>query len=111
MDMTYDTEQEENDYDEPPDPAGDRAPEDPAGCCDAGILRLLGDMTGSVEPDENPCRGKVRQTPVPPGWSTCAVVGRHEGVVGGSEPVDAFACRYGQPYHVQSEVNEDECGR
>lgn len=93
--MTYDTEQEENDDNETPDPAGDRTPEDTTGCCNAGILCFLGDMARSIEPDENSCSGKVRQTPVPARGSTGAVIGRQKSIVGGSEPVDAVACRHG----------------
>lgn len=111
MKMTYDTEQEENDHNETPNAAGDRAPEDATGRCDAGVLRFLGDVTRSIKSYENSCRGKVRKAPVPACGSSGSVVGRHEGIVCGSEPVYALARCYWQPDHIQGKVNEDECGR
>ena len=109
--MTYNTEQEQNDHNETPDAAGNSAPENATGCCNAGVLRFLGDRARSVEPDEDPGRGEVRQAPVPPCGGSGPVVCCHEGIVGGSKPVGAVACRDREPNHVQDEINEHECCR
>lgn len=57
--MTYDTEQEKDDDDESSNAAGDRAPEDASGCCDAGVLGLLGYVPRGVKSNEDAGRGKV----------------------------------------------------
>lgn len=109
--MTYDTEQEKNHDDESSNAAGDRAPEDASGCCDASVLGLLGYVPRGVKSNEDAGRGKVRQAPVPTCRSSSSIIGCHEGVVGGSESVDAVARRDRQPNHIQDKVKEDERGR
>lgn len=109
--MTYDTEQEKNHDDESSNAAGDRAPEDASSCCDASVLRLLSYVPRGVKSNEDAGCGKVRKAPVPTCRSSRSVICCHEGVVGGSESVDAVACRNRQPNHIQDKVKEDERGR
>lgn len=108
--LTYNAEQEQNHGHEGADTAGNSAPEDTPGRCNAGVLRLLGDMPRRVEPDQDAGSSKIRETPVPSRRGTRAVVSCHEGVVSGPE-ADGPLRRDGQPDHVQHEIEQDEEGR
>lgn len=108
--VTYNAEQKQDHHNEAANAAGDRAPEDALRGCDAGVLGLLGHVSGSVETDEDTGRGEVRETPVPARRSARSVVGGQEGIVGRAEAVLALAGCNGQPDHVQDKVEEDEGG-
>lgn len=103
---TYDAEQKQNHHHEPTQPADDGAPEDAAGSGHGGVARLLGDVAGGVEADEDAGRGEVRQAPVPAGGGAGAVVRRHEGVVGRAEAVRVGGAD-GQPDQVHDKVEDD----
>lgn len=104
---TYRTKQKQNNGRQPPNPTNNGTPKNPPRRRNTRILRLLGHMPRRIKPNQHTRRSQVRQTPVPAGRGAGAVVGRHEGFVGGAEAPGVCGAD-GEPDDVEEEVEEDD---